>query len=419
MADTGSSDENGLMFISTIISANGEEYMRYCLVEVDDMSANKFTSPVFADFNNDAAIDKAFYNTANNAIHLFYNQRGANSASSDDLCRGMPRIHNNKPDGYFSNYVVFGAESDISVLDGVSGLYDSHFPGQLRVGDVDSDGYPDFIATLKDKTGTQVTVVLVNAACGGSDVSHTIKRDLSETENKNDCVERTFDTSNDYDKISEYSQTMYGFFIDFDDNGRQDFILVATDENKTTTLLTFYNNYSRDSYYLTASAHTSNIYSSGETYGSKVYGVSFRGIFTTLNDNKHPFVTHQITRTSHGALESPVGIYVIGRSNNYIEDFTLTYPIQKYSSSGAKTSLSVERFSWTPIIPNSHLIIDISEKLSSSWNIKLLINPTDSFLLVGIILSLILVIIGGIIIYIHMKEKKEDEESRNPQLDFF
>ena len=138
-----------------------------------------------------------------------------------------------------------------------------------------------------------------------------------------------------------------------------------------------------------------------------------------MSDTKYPFVANQITRTSFAALEPPTAIYVIGRSNNYIEDFTLTYYTQDYNSNDQPTALNVQSTSWSPIIPNSNLFIGIYDGSSSKWVIQLLINPTDSFLLVGMVLSLILIIIGIIIIYIHMKEKKEDEESRNPQLDFF
>ena len=418
-AGTSTSDVKGLMFISTRIQTDSEEYLAYCLVDVDDLSGKKYTSPVFADFDNDAAIDKAFYETESNSIHVYYNTRGSNSASADSLCKSLPTIKDGSSSDYFKDYTVFSKQPDISPIQNSKGLYahgliESFIPGQLRVADLDSDGYPDIITTLKDEKGNPVTVVLVNADCSSQSVTHDIKRNLEE-EGPANCTIRTFDTTNDYEKLSKYEDTMYCFVLDFDDNGRMDFVIVERGINGTTTLRTFYNNYSRDSYYLTAATFTGG----EESFGSKPYGVSYRGIFTTLSDKKQPFVTHQLTRTSFAALQSPIATYVIGRSNNYIEDFTLTYPIQNYNADGSKSSLTVETFEWSPIIPNSHLLISIHGLFASNWNIQLLINPTDSFLLVGIILSLILIVIGGIIIYIHMKEKKEDEETRNPQLDFF
>jgi integrin alpha FG-GAP repeat containing protein 1 len=330
----------------------------------------------------------------------------------------MPEVTNNGPSGLFSGYTLFTSSPDITILKNADGLY-SHplvkdfIPGQLRTGDVDSDGYLDLIATFKDKSGNPVTTILINSECGGEDISNSIKRNLAEGDIE--CTTRTFDTTNDYSEISDISNSMYAFFVDFDDNGKIDFVVVKLGDSQTSVLKTYYNNFSRDSYYITATSYTT----SSSSYGSKLFAASYRGIFTTLNDKQKVFVAHQITRTAYGALEQPIAMYVIGRSNNYIEDFTLSYPIQIYSDNGARKELSVESNSWSPIIPNSHLLIDINEKSSSNWNIRLLINPADSFLLVGIILSLILIIIGGIIIYIHMKEKKEDEEFRNPQLDFF
>mmetsp|Transcript_19232 Transcript_19232/g.22256 ORF Transcript_19232/g.22256 Transcript_19232/m.22256 type:complete len:209 (-) Transcript_19232:21-647(-) len=208
---------------------------------------------------------------------------------------------------------------------------------------------------------------------------------------------------------------MYGFFIDFDNNGRADFVVVIEEPTGKSSLVSYYNNFARDSYYISAAIYTS--YSNA--FGSQVYGASARGIYTTLSDKKYAFVANQITRTSFCNLQPPVAEYVIGRSNNYIEDFTVTYHNQEYNEFGEKIRLNVEQAAWSPIIPNSNLLIEINEPSSIDWTIQLLINPTDSFLLVGIILSLILILIGGIIIYIHLKEKKEDEESRNPQLDFF
>lgn len=417
--DTGAGDLTGLSMIATRIETATQGYMRYCSIESDNLAALEYTSPVFADFNNDAAIDKIFYKTDTNAIHIFYNSIGANGPSSSNLCRSMPTLKYNEENNYFQSLTIYGGEPDITAIENVSGLYANplvaaFIPGQLRVADLDSNGYPDIVTTFKDADGDPVSAVLINSECG-SDVSYDVKRSLTSQATTQQCYDRTFDTSNDYSRVSEYGDTMYIFLLDYDDNGRMDFGMVAIGDNNTTVLLAFYNNYAKDSYYVTAITYTQ----SGSAYGSKVYGVNYRGVYTTLQDSNKVFTAHQLSRTAFGALESPVAFYAIGRSNNYIEDFTLTYPIQKYTNEGNQDSLSVQSKVWTPIIPNSHLMIDIHEKTDSNWSIQLLINPTDSFLLVGIILTFILLIIAGILIYIHVKEKKEDEESRNPQLDFF
>jgi hypothetical protein len=419
--DTGISDQVGLTLISTEIKTNeeGSGYRRFCFVESDNLASLNYTSPVFADFNDDAAIDKAFYNTYTNAIHMFYNTRGANGASSSHLCKDFPVISLNERSDYFTEFSIFSGNADITNFENVAGLYESpmvaaFIPGQLRIADLDSNGYPDLITTFLDKEGKAVTTILINSECG-DDVSNDIKRNLNTLAADQTCTVRTFNTQNDYSSVSNITDTMYSFLVDFDDNGRMDIVIVAMGDDGTSVLLSYYNNFARDSYYITAITYTT----SDDSYGSKVYGINYRGVYTTLHDKNQAFMATQLSRTSYGSLESPVASYAIGRSNNYIEEFTLEYPIQKFNSDGSKDKLQIESKVWTPIIPNSHLLIDIHDKSASKWSIKLLINPTDSFLLVGIILSFILCIIGGIIVYIHMKEKKEDEESRNPGLDFF
>ena len=405
----------GLMFLATRVKTNGEESLRYCLIDTDDLTGA--TSPTFADFDNDAAIDKALYNTQSNTIEVYYNQYKANSASSSNLCKSMPRIEDGESKTDFSKYLLFEGTPDVTALQEVQGLYSnptvsSFIPGQLRVTDLDSNGYPDIIVTLQKTDSSIVTSILINTECNTEEaITTNTKLSTSAT----DCKDRMFTSNNDYSSISENENVLYGFLLDFDDNGRMDIILVATGTQGTTNLISFYNNYARDSYYITATTYTT----SNSQTGSKVYGVSYRGVYTTLKDSNRVFVSSQLSRTGYGALESPVSTYAIGRSNNYIEDFTAAYPVQKYTKAGGKDSLSQEISEWTPIIPNSHLLIDLSSKSSGKWGIKLLINPTDSFVLVGIILTLILIIIGGVIIYMHIQEKKEDEESRNPQLDFF
>jgi len=330
VAGTSTSDINGYTFISTKVTKGGDQTLRYCLVEIEDLYANNYTSPVFADFNNDGTIDKVLYNTGSNAIHTFYNERPANSAGSSTLCRDVPEVVNNGPAGLFTDYTLYTGSPDVTVLSDTSGLYahpllESFIPGQLRTGDIDSDGFPDLFSTFTDMDGNPVTLVLINSECGADNISHNIKRSLEE--DNAECTTRTFDTTNDFDEIAQIEDSMYGFFIDFDDNGRIDFVIVKLGSSSTTTLQTFYNNFSRDSYYITATTYTAG----AESFGSKVYGVSYRGIYTSLGDSRIAFVAQQISRVSFGALEQPIATYVIGRSNNYIEDFTVTYPIQESS----------------------------------------------------------------------------------------
>lgn len=86
----------------------------------------------------------------------------------------------------------------------------------------------------------------------------------------------------------------------------------------------------------------------------------------------------------------------IGRSNNFIEDFTVAVPIN------GTRSLKV----WTPIIPKSVLFIMANNnKEVEGWNIDILIQPTEKMVLIVFVDSVLLLILGLIIIILHLNEK--------------
>jgi len=98
----------------------------------------------------------------------------------------------------------------------------------------------------------------------------------------------------------------------------------------------------------------------------------------------------------------PYAYLGIGRSNNYIETFTAAYSI------GGSRSIRI----WTPIIPNSQLIIFAPEENVNNWTLELFINPTSSLALIVIACVICLVIIGIVIIILHVGEKKEDQKNK-------
>ena len=61
---------------------------------------------------------------------------------------------------------------------------------------------------------------------------------------------------------------------------------------------------------------------------------------------------------------------------------------------------------WTPIIPNSNLIVStVNNTASASWLLTLVINPTDAFLLLIFVVILILIIVGAGAVALQIKEK--------------
>ena len=109
------------------------------------------------------------------------------------------------------------------------------------------------------------------------------------------------------------------------------------------------------------------------------------------------------------SLQLPFAFLGIGRSNNYVETFY------------AATSIDGKRgeHMWTPIIPNSQLIIFMNSNDETNWGLELFISPTNALYVIVLVCALCIVVIGLAIIYLHVKEKQEDAKKREQHFDFF
>ena len=104
----------------------------------------------------------------------------------------------------------------------------------------------------------------------------------------------------------------------------------------------------------------------------------------------------------------PYSYLGVGRSNNYVESFTAAYSV------AGERSIRV----WTPIIPNSQLIIFAPEMDTTNWTLELFINPTSSLALIVIACGICLFIIGVVIIILHIGEKKDDKKKISKAIQF-
>jgi len=106
-------------------------------------------------------------------------------------------------------------------------------------------------------------------------------------------------------------------------------------------LRSYYQYYNRDSFFLKV------MQLQNEDYSGVFYGTTFSYVYTDLGGTQHTAVGVQAPQNSHSALNMPYGLVGIGRSSNYIEHLHIAYPV----------SASPNDRVWTPIIPNSQIII--------------------------------------------------------------
>ena len=143
---------------------------------------------------------------------------------------------------------------------------------------------------------------------------------------------------------------------------------------------------------------------SDELLATQVSSASMRCVITLLNDRKIIVSGGNTGQGAFHGLTTPFTFIGMGRSNNFIEEFSIAV------YNGGKRTMRT----WTPVIPKSILFViaEMSEN-SSVWSLELLLNPTDKVPLVLIADGVFLLVLGLVIIVFHMFEKAEDEREKN------
>lgn len=110
----------------------------------------------------------------------------------------------------------------------------------------------------------------------------------------------------------------------------------------TNVVKVIYNNMIKDTFFIKA-----QMVNSYKSYGDVTTGPSFRAVITDMEDHKLVIIGSQLTQSTYLSLQLPYAFLGVGRSNNYVEQFTAGY------------SVAGERAirPWSPIIPNSQLIV--------------------------------------------------------------
>lgn len=168
-------------------------------------------------------------------------------------------------------------------------------------------------------------------------------------------------------------------------------------------IVAYYNYINKENYFLKASGKKN-----GKFKGDSIIGSSFQAIKTEINGDKHPIVANQLIGVTGNRLNLPYVFIGLGRINNYIEDLTFGVPKPELWSN-----------SWTPIIPNSQLMITPSHENPTKWKIEIFINPTEALWIIIISTIGVLLILGVAIVYFHIKEKEEDKKDMENNYDIF
>ena len=145
-------------------------------------------------------------------------------------------------------------------------------------------------------------------------------------------------------------------------------------------------------------------------------GASFRFIVTAKDGSRHMDISCQLAQTSDMSIPLPYSLSGLGETNNYVENFQILsgnyYNIDKNRFEKEKYRNFRDQ---TPIIPNTQMAVFkfINEDNKYDWYIDLYVLPTDTLLIIALSIVGFMLVILGVIIYLHVREVKEEQKETN------
>eukprot|EP00826_Nyctotherus_ovalis_P021807 TRINITY_DN1710_c0_g1_i3.p1 TRINITY_DN1710_c0_g1~~TRINITY_DN1710_c0_g1_i3.p1 ORF type:complete len:379 (+),score=88.74 TRINITY_DN1710_c0_g1_i3:753-1889(+) len=270
---------------------------KYCLSFYDAVDSDA-SQVAFAGFSRDGRID--FMYAIKNKLYLQRNRLSAPVIDGDDcVAAGFKDVFTTAEE------IPFGASKEVTEL-----REDDVYAQTIRVGDYNLDGYADLLFTWKTKGGAATYLCESDSGL-----------------NYNTC-----------ELLS--STARVAAFFDIDEDGKPDILLVEK-EGETHYIKGYYQYFNRDAFILKV------MQLQDTSYGGIYYGTEFTYIYTDLDGSRHAGIGVQAPQNAYSALQMPYGLVGIGRSSNYIEHLSISYPV----------NVNPNNRVWSPIIPNSQVII--------------------------------------------------------------
>ena len=173
----------------------------------------------------------------------------------------------------------------------------------------------------------------------------------------------------------------------------------------------FIYNFRKNKYFI-----KSKLMNDRKAYYDANIGASFRFIVTAKDGSRHMDISCQLAQTSDMSIPLPYSLSGLGETNNYVENFQILsgnyYNIDKNRFEKEKYRNFRDQ---TPIIPNTQMAVFkfINEDNKYDWYIDLYVLPTDTLLIIALSIVGFMLVILGVIIYLHVREVKEEQKETN------
>ena len=409
--------DGNLVFEIWLRDSNGD----FCLVDATKITLSQVSAVSIADMNNDGRLDLVYIESPKDSseymnLHVVYNQFPTDPSRPCKLVDPTMKSPFN-PESYNMEFNEHNLDlTQItpinSSLFGTTRLFSpdktNMRPPKIRLGDVNIDGNVDVmlvVANVDDKNPRFGSIMLgINLGKGNGIVFH-------DKSTPSEIIPYFQVNINSAEKNSEMTflkdfPVLYASYFDFDEKGSLGLWMTLHNQNKNSSLVGIYNFVSTSNFILKTLGLNGNDQHESDDIGLRLGGVyhgsSVECIVNDVNGKARIAKAAQLGQTAYTPLELPYAFIGLGRTNNYVQDFTMGIA-QSLGSSDH------QQMSWTPIIPNSQLIVNTLK--NNDWTLDVYVNPISQTMLVVMITLLILLVLAIVILILHLKEKREDQKS--------
>ncbi len=196
-------------------------------------------------------------------------------------------------------------------------------------------------------------------------------------------------------------------FFDINESGSLG--LIIQDENNKNH---FYFNYRNNTFFIKSKLMNDD---NKDLFTDTNLGTYFRYIVTAKSGERHMDISYQLAQTSDGNIPLPYSLIGLGETNNYVENYQIISG-NYYADINLFEDEEYRNFmKYTPIIPNTQMKIFKFKNTGGKyeWHVELIVQPMDSLIVIVLALIGVMLVILGVIIYLHVREVKEEQKETN------
>jgi hypothetical protein len=209
----------------------------------------------------------------------------------------------------------------------------------------------------------------------------------------------------DWNKLEAHPKT--ALFFDINESGSLG--LIIQDENNKNH---FYFNYRSNTFFIKSKLMNDD---NKDLFTDTNLGTYFRYIVTAKSGERHMDISYQLAQTSDGNIPLPYSLIGLGETNNYVENYQIISG-NYYADKNLFEDDEYRNFmKYTPIIPNTQMKIFKFKNTGGKyeWHVDLIVQPMDSLIVIVLALIGVMLVILGVIIYLHVREVKEEQKETN------